>query len=320
MALFAAIGPGDGHLLLLHTDGGVLAGELHQHGGIGAIGGGGVEDGVGLPKGEVGLHHVLHLDDAFQVVVHHAGLHLGGAAQKLAQQIQGVDGLVNQHAAALGLQAAPPAAFGVVGGLPVPGDESPGAQHLSGLAGGKHLPQQLDAGVIPVLEAHAHPGGGLLQLAELRPLLPGHHRGLFREHVEAAAGRQFRHGGVEVVGGAQVHRVQLFVLQQLLHRAVRPAAVGFGEGLGPLRFDVSAAHQLHTLQVLEHGAVDLGDAAAAHHAYAKVFHVNAPPLPGGCPPGFLSGNRAPASRRISRPGRSPASGGPAPGRPGPQSR
>ena len=228
-----------------------------------------------------------------------------------------MDGLVDQRAAALGLKAAPPAAFGVVGGLPVPGDKGPGPQHLSRLSGGQHLPEQLHAGVVAVLEADPHPDGRLLQSLEPGPLLPVDHRGLFGEHVDAPPGGLLGHGGVQVVGGADVQALELFSLQHRLQGGIGPPAELSGKGLGPLRPDVGTGEKLYPLQGGEGLPVDLGNAAAAHQAYAVFLHVTAPPLPGGCPPRSPLRSPVPVSRRISHPGRTGASGRPAPGRQGP---
>ena len=198
-----------------------------------------------------------------------------------------MDGLVDEDAAALGGEAAPPAALGVIGGLPLPGDEGPGPQELAGPAGIQQMSEQLDTGVIAVLEAHAHPDGGLLQGLEVRPLGAVHHRGFFGEHVDAFFRGQPGHGGVEVVGGADVEAVQALRVQHSLQGVVRGAAEGLGEGVGAVGTDVGAGDKVYALQIAKDGAVDLGDAAAAHQAYPKVFHITAPPLPGRWRTGFL---------------------------------
>ena len=95
--------------------------------------------------------------------------------------------------------------------------------------------------------------------------------------MDAPARRQLGHWGVKIVGGAQVDRVQVLRLQHGLHRIVGPAAVLLGEVLRPLPADVRAGDKLYPFQVSQYRPVNLGNAAAAHHAHSIGFHSLPPP-------------------------------------------
>ncbi|CCX37733.1 unknown [Clostridium sp. CAG:1013] len=162
----------------------------------------------------------------------------------------------------------------------MPGDKSSGAQHFSRFPGSQDVPQHSHAPIITVLEADAHTGRAFGQFLELLPLLPVDDRRLLGEHVESTLHRQFYHGGVEIVRRAKVNSIQLLPFQHGLHGIVSLPAEFLRESRGPFRTDISAGHKLYAFQMLEHGSMDLGDAAAAHHAYSKITHCNVPPLIG----------------------------------------
>ena len=179
-----AVPPCDGQLLPLQAAGGVLAVDFQQDGGVGAVGQAGVEQGRDVLKADVGLQGVLHLNHPLQVAVVHGSLHFPGRAQQVHQQVHGVDGLVDQHAAALRLPPAVPA-VAVVILVPLPGEEAAGAQDSPGFPAGQTLLQVADGGVVAVLKADADLGALLLGGNQAVKSFPGDGAGLFKQHVDA---------------------------------------------------------------------------------------------------------------------------------------
>ena len=104
------------------------------------------DDGTGI---------VLHFDHALQPDGVHVALYAGNGAAQVREQIQRVDRLVDERAAALRGPGSAPAAFPVIGGFAPPGDFRAGAQKGPLLAGIHDGFQRAGGRVIAVLENDA---------------------------------------------------------------------------------------------------------------------------------------------------------------------
>ena len=342
----------DGHLVLGQQGGAVGAVDLHPDGaveGVVVAGKEGIHRAVFQRDGGVGL--VLHLDAAQHpaggVALHPHRVHAG----HVPHQVDGVDGLVNDHAAALGGPAAFPVAL-VIAGRAVPVQRREGALDLAQLPAQDQLADALDAVDVAVLEDDAQlPAGGLLGGDHAVGLLQRDGDGLFGQHVHAGGHGGHRVLAVQVMGQQDVHQLRPAVGQR--RRKARAAdqgaglaaVKGGGEGARAGRVLVHGQHDLALVaQVLQRGFVHGGDPAAAHHRHTQFFHGIAHPFgrgPAGAVVTACPARRAGSSARADscsrqncpartpprpsrrRPGLCPgsASGGGSPCRrcPGPQS-
>ena len=89
-------------------------------------------------------------------MVAHMSFHCCGIAQEIPKQIQRMDGLVDQYAAAFGRPGASPTAFGIIGRVTVPHDSGSGAKNFAGFTGTNQRQSFLHIFIVPVLKAYPY--------------------------------------------------------------------------------------------------------------------------------------------------------------------
>ena len=274
----APVRPDNRHLRVLHADDPLFTGKLNEGRRVLSVGRGGIKAGRRVRIPDVGLHHILHLDHARKVMIGRLRLHGYGLSQKYAQQIHGVDGLVDERASALRLQPSPPAALRVIGLPPVPGDDPSRALDLPEPSGSEQLPDEKDAGIIPVLEAEARASRAFRCRPRKRvQLLFGNDGRLFTEYVDPSLQRVCCHRDMQVMGRADVKHIRPLLLQHLLQGRVGPASVFFRIRRGPFRTDIRGGAEAHSLQPPDAFRVYGSDIAAADDH--SLHFPSEPPLP-----------------------------------------
>ena len=104
---------------------------------------------------------------------------------------------------------------------------------------------------------------------------------LLAENMQPRVQRVHRDNGMQVIGRADIHRVQPLGLQQLLivgeNRGL--AAQHLRRLLGPLLDDVADRDNLHVVHILVGGDMGpFGDAAVADDANVQLFHSRISPF------------------------------------------
>ena len=206
---------------------------------------------------------------------------LVAVADEPAHEVDGVDGLVDDGAAALHLPSALPVAAGVVFGGTAPGDVALGGLDGAEAAAVEGVLDEDGAGVVAVLEDDAERLAGLVGGVDhgLR-LFHGDGHGLLREDVAAQLQGADSHGRVQVVRQADVHDVQLLLGDHLLEvRVGLLAAEQLGACLGALLDEVAAGDQLDALLGLRGHAMERRNTATADDADSQFLLHNVRMLP-----------------------------------------
>lgn len=202
-------------------------------------------------------------------------------ADEPAHEVDGVDGLVDDGAAALHLPSALPVAAGVVFGGTAPGDVALGGLDGAEAAAVEGVLDEDGAGVVAVLEDDAERLAGLVGGVDhgLR-LFHGDGHGLLREDVAAQLQGADSHGRVQVVRQADVHDVQLLLGDHLLEvRVGLLAAEQLGACLGALLDEVAAGDQLDALLGLRGHAMERRNTATADDTDSQFLLHNVRMLP-----------------------------------------
>ena len=196
--------------------------------------------------------------------------HGGGLAGEVEHQIQRMDGLIDEHAAALGLVEAAPAALGVILGGAVPVDRGAHGQQLAVAAVSDGLADELGGLIIAVLEHDGEAAVGMADHLLRVGNLAGH--GLLGEHALARIEQRDGHGRVQVVRRADVHYVDVVTGDVLRPIGGVRAAVLLGAGLCAVLLDVGDGDEFDVVHVAQGVQMHLGDASAADERGANLCH------------------------------------------------
>ena len=140
---------------------------------------------------------------------------LGGLAEEPLQQVQGVDGLVDQHPAAGFGPATAPGPAPVVRLVAMPGDAGPTAEHGAHRARSPAARECAGRCVVAVLEAHARPwrrSSAPRRSAAASATVVA--TGFSSSTCTPRARQSIAIGGVQVVRRADVHHVRPFPVEQ----------------------------------------------------------------------------------------------------------
>ena len=207
---------------------------------------------------------VLHLALLLAVDAGRHRLHLG-SAQHPEGQIQHLEAEVEHHAAARLALLRPPLV-----GVPLRPQPEPaglGVEDLAEIALVDEPAQQLGVGA-EAMRHRAHQDAiGLARGFDHRPcLLRAARERALAQHVLAGFERRRRHRGMQEVRRADVDRVDVLVVEEIVQTARRGRHVELLRHASRLlAVAIAQCDQLHVLDALEHGDVaDLGGGSDAH--------------------------------------------------------
>ena len=180
-----------------------------------------------------------------------------GHAGQPDQQIDGMDRLIDQHAAAFVLPRAAPGPAPVVRIGPMPEGVGAGPQQPAQPAGVQGLFQAEGEPLVPALENHAQGHAGTVTRGDHRIALGGvaGHRFL-AQHVHAGLGCGQRHRRVQVVRGADGDDIGLRLRQQLPVIGVPRAAVLGRERAAAVFLARGNRHKLGSRHATNGGGMD----------------------------------------------------------------
>ena len=254
-----------------NADDAVFAVELQFDIRVGAIVVDRIEGGQhALAEFDDALRRVLHLDELVRAVGN-ACLHpLDLVVEQPAHQVNGMDGLVDDDAAAFLVPRPLPIALGVIFVRAHPGDVHLRAEHLAQLAAFQHFFRQLGAGVIPILENNAERLFAALRRLHHRHgvlILDGHR--LFRQHVYAVLQGINRNRRMHIVRRAAMQDIQVFLCNHFLIVKIIMAAKLLCLCFRPVFFNVADGNQLACLNGIHRIRMHWKNVTATNNTHAK---------------------------------------------------
>ena len=219
------------------------------------------------------LSGILHRHSLMPPVVK-GGLHRNGrAVNEPVRQIQGMDGLIDDHPSPFLIPGPLPVRTGVIILRPVPGQRASRALHPAQPAVRDPLFHQLRGRVIPALEDHAVLEAELFRkLHRLsRVLIPDAH-GLLAEHMDAPFQRLPRRRNMQIMRQAQMHRIRLFLFQKLRIIRIGLRMIFLRGRLCPLSFNIAHRRKLHPFQMSHGIQMHHRNISAADHCRSAFFH------------------------------------------------
>ncbi len=193
-----------------HVDGSFFAFQVYLHGGVPYAAVAGIkEQPCAGGSGHQQITGILHLNGIFQPLSGHGALHIHyRVSGKIPKEIQGVNGLVNQHAAAFRLPLATPCAGGIVLFPAIPNHNTVTAQHFASLTAVQQGTNAEGCTVVTVLKANTQLTsrflGGSRHVFRIGQM-NGH--GLFAQHMLAGLQGVHRHLMMQVMGRAHMHHI-----------------------------------------------------------------------------------------------------------------
>jgi len=243
----------------------MLSVDLDRHRGVHGIGQGREQHtaGTGFVVHDQ-LSGVLDVDVLAERERADPAAHVGDRSEEPLNEIQRMDRLVHQHAAAAASTLAAPRTAGVVLGSAVPGNRGGRAPDRAERPLVDEPVRLLRRTVVPVLEADGDLHGGVREVSVQHRLGVGEgvRDRLLEDDVNSACDAVHRDRRVLVVRCADVHDVGPEGVEHLAMVGVGDRALSVGGGLGAGGVHVTDADELHAVEVAQRRQVDRRDVAA----------------------------------------------------------
>ena len=160
--------------------------------------------------------------------------HSGDSAAEPVHEVKRVYGLIYQHSAALGGKLAAPVAALIVVGVAPPCDNGAHTFQSAVFPAGDNVFEKERGAVISVLKAHAESdAGSALNRPQFGKLFCRHGARLLTQDADTLLHSRTGHGNMQIVRGADVKNIRLFIAEQAFKRCESPCSGSVSRRLRP---------------------------------------------------------------------------------------